>query len=308
MKLFNKSILALFALALGLTACSDDDEHVAGEQDKADRAGVYFPSANATSIEQDPELTEFTFQIARLNTSGALSVPLKVNTNEENVYTVPATAEFADGEAVANVTVAYNMPEVGKAYELVVEVDDEYVSLYKTYDGGYSYRVSVTRVKWNTLGEGTFYDDFWYGGTTPTLLGNVSIQQRDDNKSVYRVSNPYTNELLSSAGVTLGTYTNYYVFTLDKDDYVSWDSYLPINTFNDNYGAEILGWYPSSLSASLAESDADSYAQRDEEGNILYFVLNPYWYMLDIGGWGCSPLYIGFPDVDLESLAPWSEE
>lgn len=298
MKLFNKYMFVALAAVAGLTACSDDDNYVAGEQDSANKAGVYFISGQATSTELAPEEeTSLTIELARKNTTGAVTVPLTVE-GSADIFTV-TDAVFADGDSTTTATVSFPNAEIGTTYTFTVTVPDEYVAIYKTYGGtnaGYQYTASVIRVQWNELGTVQFYDGFWYG----VLFDNVKLQQRNDKPSVYRITNPYTDEFVTSMEETpSGYYSEYFSFTVDNDDYISWDNYFPYNTYNSSYGAAMLGWYPSALSSSIAANDENSKVQRDADGNVIYYELQPYWYMSGVGGYGCYPLIIGAPGVDL---------
>lgn len=301
MKMFKKYIFVALAAVLSLAACTDEDNsYVVGEQDSADKAGVYFPSINPASTELSPEdETTVTYVVARKNKSGQITVPINVDSNDDNVFNVPSSVTFADGDSVADLKVTFPTAAVGTTYSFTVSVPDEYVATYKSYDGvnhGYSFTSSIVRVKWNDLGTVQLYDGFWYG----VLLDDVKLQQRDDNKKVYRIENPFTDDLVTSLGETpSGYYSEYFSFTVNNSGYISWSNYFPYNTYNTDYGAAMLGWYPSTLNSSLASNDAQSHIVTDDDGNIIYFNLAPYWYMSGVGGYGCYSIIIGAPGVDL---------
>lgn len=307
MKMFQKYLFVALAAVVGLTACSDEDDYVAGEQDAAGKAGVWFPSTNASTTELAPEEeTAITIQLQRKDKSGEVTVPINVDSNGDDVFNVPSTATFADGDSLADVRITFPNAQVGTTYSLTLSVPAEYVSLYKSYEGtnhGYSFTTSVVRVKWNDLGTAQLYDGFWYGA----LFNDVKFQQRDDNKNVYRIANPYTDDFVSGMEETTSQYEEYFSFEVLADDGVSWDDYFPYNTYSVNNGGAILGWYPSALSESIADNDGKSKVHRDDSGNILYFELQPYWYILGVGGWGCYPLYISYPGVDLTTLPDFSD-
>ena len=195
MKLFSKYMFVALLSILALASCSDDDKYVAGEQDSADKAGVYFPVTDGGDNEVDPsDPTEFTFKVDRMNTKGALSVPLTVKSNDDNVFEVPATAEFADGEAETTVKVTFPQAAVGTTYGLEVEVPQEYVSLYKENAEKLSYATSYTRVKWEDMGVGYFVD-----GVISPLFGKnftmaVEIEKTvslDGKVTRYRFDSPF---------------------------------------------------------------------------------------------------------------------
>ena len=151
-------------------------------------------------------------------------------------------------------------------------------------------------MKWNSIGTGQWIDDFWYG-----FWDEIEIQQRDDKPEYYRVKSLYTDDVVTSSGSALGTYKDYFVFKVSKDGYVTWDTPLCINTSYQDTGIDILGHLPSQLSPDFAGDDAQSVATYDDEGNIQYLTIAPYWYVGDLGGFGIHNLYLAFPGYDLAS-------
>lgn len=199
MKIFSKYMFIALMTIIALASCGDDDKYVAGVQDSADKVGVYFPTTDGGSNEVDPaDPTEFTFKVARMNTNGAVSVPLNVVSNDEDIFHVPATAEFKDGEAETTVKVTFPDAGVGTTYALTVEVPQEYISLYKENADKVSFTTDYTRVKWESIGEG-----YWIDGNINTLFGVqplplvVEIEKTVsvDGKTIrYRFDSPFAYE------------------------------------------------------------------------------------------------------------------
>ncbi len=211
MKLFSKYMFIALMSILALASCGDDDKYVAGEQDAADKAGVYFPVIDGGDNEVDPaDPTEFAFKVDRYNTTGALSVPLTVKSNDDNVFVIPATAEFADGEAETTVKVTFPQAEVGTTYAMEVEIPEQYVSLYKENGGKISYTTSYTRVKWEDAGVGYFKD----GVISPLFGGNftmaVDLEKTisvDGKVTRYRFDSPFA--YVCTGQDELGAYIGY---------------------------------------------------------------------------------------------------
>lgn len=199
MKIFSKYMFIALMSIIALASCGDDDNYVAGAQDSADKVGVYFPTTDGGSNEVDPaDPTEFNIKVARMNTNGAVSVPLNVIANDENVFQVPATAEFKDGEAETTVKITFPNAAVGTTYALTVEVPQEYISLYKENADKVSFTTEYTRVKWESIGEG-----YWIDGNINTLFGVqplplvVEIEKTIslDGKTIrYRFDSPFAYE------------------------------------------------------------------------------------------------------------------
>ena len=300
MKLNKIFMLAGIAmLGFAMSSCSDDDnDYTPGEPVSADCPAVSFVAEETgKSIELDPtDPTEVTFTVTREKADAAASYNLTVLSNTDDVFVVPATVDFAAGAKEANVKATFNNAEVGKTYALEVALDDAVIDVYKTSTRK-SFTFKAVRVKWNNLGKGQWIDDFWYG-----FWDEVEIFQRDDKPEYYRVKSVYTDDLVASAGSATGTYQDYFVFKVAKSGAVTWDTPLLINTSYQDTGFDIIGHLPSELNSSLAEDDAKSVATYDEEGNIQYLTIAPYWYIDDLGGgFGIYNLYLAFPGYDLAS-------
>lgn len=295
MKSINKLFVllsAVFAMA-GFSSCSEEIDYTPAEPVDPSCPAVRFAAANESFFEIDPASPQFTVTLER-NATDAATYSLAVTRNDENAFVVPANVTFEAGQKEATVVVglAANAPT---ATDLTVSfgIDEAYVNPY--INGLPDYTGTVNIVKWNTVGVGQWLDGFWWG-----FWDEVTIQYRDDIPSLWRINNPYVDELGGG-----GTYEKYLYFTLNEDGTVTWDKWFFINTMYDE-GLEIKAYLPSALSASLASTDATSYAEYDEDGNMLYWQINPYWYVDGMGGWGAKyPCYLAFPGVDLATEWEW---
>ena len=212
MKIFSKYMFIALMSIIALASCGDDDKYVAGVQDSADKVGVYFPTTDGGSNEVDPaDPTEFTFKVARMNTNGAVSVPLNVVSNDEAIFHVPATAEFKDGEAETTVKVTFPDAAVGTTYALTVEVPQEYISLYKENADKVSFTTDYTRVKWESIGEGYWIDgniNSIYGVNPYPLVVEIEKTVSVDGKTIrYRFDSPFAYECTGQD--ELGGYIGY---------------------------------------------------------------------------------------------------
>lgn len=288
--------LAVAAIAMMLTAC-DSSEIDLGPVNSPAAAencpNMGFSKSNASKIELDPASPEFTVTVTR-SAKEAATYAISVVENQDNSFIVPENVTFAADQTSVDITVKMKEDAAtATPLKLTLSFSDDLINPY-TPDLK-SLTTQATLIKWNTIGKGQWIDGFWY-----ECYFDVDIVERDDQPGTYRIKSPYTDKLIEDFEQIKATYTDYLVFYLDEDDYVSWDKVLYINTIHPSYGAELKGYYPSDLSKSLEENNATSYAERDEEGNILYFQINPYWYMDGVGGFGCKyPCYLAFPGVDL---------
>ncbi len=293
----NKIFLLAGIAALGLfTSCSDDDDYTKGKPASGDQLQtVTFGADNYESIELDPaDATTKTFTLYRDSAyiENETTVPIKVVTNTDDVFVVPSEATFAAGSAATDITVTFDSAQIGVQYSLEIAVDDKYVNPY-SQDTYKTYSYNIQRVKWNSIGFGYWCDEFWYGD-----LFEVEVFQRDDQKNVYRIESPYTDEYLEEYWDyyeyedderVYGTYQKWLVFTI-KNDFVTWDDFT-FNTYHTGYGAEIWALYYSNNAKNCVV-----VRNEDEEAAIRYLAINPRFYMYGVGGWNSYYCYLVFPD------------
>ena len=158
----KKIFISLLFVLPFLFSCQQPevDPYQPGEEDNSGCYGVYFPSQEATgSHTLDPTMApEATFTAMRKNTSGAITVPLKV-TDPAGVFEV-GTLSFADGQSESTFTVKFPSTEMGTQYKLSVQIDDpQYASKYLNQPIALDY--SCLRVEWINFGHATFYEGWW---------------------------------------------------------------------------------------------------------------------------------------------------
>lgn len=130
------NIISLVAVAaFTLISCQKQVEpHQPGPAEVSGCYGVYFPTQAASgshvySPTQDPSI-EIT--LARTNTSGAITVPVKTTVSQDGIFTVGA-ATFADGQEETTFTVRFDSAEEGTTYSASFEIDDnQYASMYNS--------------------------------------------------------------------------------------------------------------------------------------------------------------------------------
>lgn len=223
MKAINKFFYALLALAtVGMVSCQEAETYEPGAPEVEGCYDVYFPDAATLEtqgptgeVELDPaDATEFTYTAYRNNTEGSITVPVVVKTNTDDKFTVSEIV-FQEGEDTAQFKVSLNESEIGVAYTLSLAIDDpQYVKQYESANAN-SLSVTITRVKWNDVGECAYTEDVltsWWGfGFEPTHpTYNVKVQVRADSideeafqaaldgtgsdaglSGIYRLVNPY---------------------------------------------------------------------------------------------------------------------
>lgn len=205
-----KNILYYFAavlLTVSMTSCVDEMIAEPGEPDHENCHGVYFPAQEGTGdIQIDPDDPKsFKFIVKRTNAKGELRVPVKVQSNEEGVF---STSEifFEEDAPSTELQVFFPSAKMGVTYDCTLTIDgDEYVSKYSSNASFISF--SVTRVKWNRLvgdngattglwRDGIFED--WFNLANPNAEKRVEIYERDDKPGYYRIHDVYSVDFMST--------------------------------------------------------------------------------------------------------------
>lgn len=154
MKAINKYFLLMLAGGLmTFSACSDDDWAPGAPTDPS-CIGAYFvagegfdASDNSYYYELEPENeTEVTLTVGRTNTSGAATVGIVPVVNTENVFQIPESVSFADGQAEVPLTISFPNAEIGVSYSFGLAFAEGTYDIYNslTYVSG-----EVIRIKWN---------------------------------------------------------------------------------------------------------------------------------------------------------------
>ena len=342
MKINKIFLFATLASAALFTACSDKDDDYSGPGEwnaTADYANIYFKDASKTESVDPTDPTTATFEVYRrvqheyvfgkdsegndsvisdkiLTALPARTVKLDIIENTNNVFKI-SDASFAEGDTVATVNVTYDGAEVGIPHVLKVSSSDP--SLVSYYSKDITFTYTVTRVKWNLLGKGTWEDNYYIGES-----GEAEIYQRDDNPSVFRVMHPLDEALAKAKANTdswdpgefNGKQPEYVELTVDKGGIVTYP-YFNSGCFNMNYEADVLIIHPKDLSSTADASNwthnkvLNYQADGKTPGQIQ---LAPWYYMNGVGGWnqsqqdgiiiitfpGYTPLYVAKVDEDFD--------
>lgn len=116
---------AVVAMAGLFTACSENDWSAGAP---AEGPQAYFSAEAPTSYKLTTEDTAVEIPVMRVETEGALEVPVLATIAEEDaaLFTVPAYVNFADGEATATLQISFDRAsmEDGASYSVMVTLDD----------------------------------------------------------------------------------------------------------------------------------------------------------------------------------------
>lgn len=152
MKKFINILSLITVAALAVVSCvKEKAEHEPGPAEAAGCYGVYFPTQDASGSHiynptQDPSV-EIT--VARTNTKGAITVPVKTTFSEDGIF-VLSDISFADGQAETTTTLRFDNAKEGVNYAASIEIqDNNYASLYS--EGAIALDFSLMRVEMKTM-------------------------------------------------------------------------------------------------------------------------------------------------------------
>lgn len=315
MKKINLILGALVCL-FAFSACTDEVDYTPATAESA--KGVYFPSTLPSQIDLTTDGTTFDVQICRTDTVGEETVALQVETSDTaNIFTIPSSVTFVDGQSSANITIAYDAEKLGYNYlDVTLSVAVESASAY----GGNTYAFTAGIPEpWESLGMATFTDAFFFYDTY-----QVEVQQNKLNPYQFRLVKPYHEALeVDDNGYWGGPWENtseYMNFNIlqpgetlgevaiTEEDLVY---FAPFNTGwnNPSYGAEVMLYHPAHFS-SLASEENFTYnyvVSYQENGLPAVVQLAPMYYMDGVGGWNKSQedgwVTIVFPGVVIKDYS-----
>lgn len=230
MKTINKYFL--LALAGGLfsfSACSDDIEREPSPIVPEDCQGAAFSAENEYDYELEPEATmEITLTVTREKSEGSATVGVEVLNNTENVFEVPATVSFADGEIKAPLTLKFPNAKIGTSYNYALKFTEGDYNPYSdksTYVSG-----SIIRIKWNPLETAIYTDGMIsvvYSVDYPlSWYANAEYATFPDGSMRVRLKSPYSAPETYDPDVN-GIYEGYPYF--DSENIVNPDVKMLIN-------------------------------------------------------------------------------
>ena len=184
---FNK-IIALPALALtmwGLGACTDEVKYDPAEELTTPQ--VYFPTTTPSSIEIEENQTSVTVNVERVNTSGAISVPVMasatVGGEATDIFTVSTVAAFADGSNTAPISIDFDFAKIKQEtnYTIVLNIEGADLTPY----GKSQQTVTLKYAPWSAwkkIGEAVFTSNgFGFTEAQPLMsrssLVNPALQE-----------------------------------------------------------------------------------------------------------------------------------
>lgn len=294
------------AMALGMTACNNDDDYVPATAEQGQQ--VYFSSEAPTVINASPVSNTVSIPVCRVVTTDAVTIPISVD-NKDGLFEVPSSITFNAGQAKTDLVLNYDLDKVGFDNYSTITVsiaDEQNKTVYGSSE--FTFKVGIP-APWTSLGMATFTEGFWSGGTF-----KVELQQNDIDPQTYRLVKPFAQDKnnydnyaaeyfefrIYKAGETL------YDVTLTQD--IVWYNNTPI--FNHPSYDDVInivfpgrfGKYPNE--ADWAHNTVITYK---EDGTPGIVQMAPFYYMFNTGGWDQSQkdgiITIAFPGFEVSDFS-----
>ena len=231
----NRLIKALsMLLIVALAACSDfEDTELISPDKPAGNQGVFFPTTNTAAHELEPtDPTQIIVTVSRSSSSGSASIPVSVVTNDDEVFNVPATADFDDGETETDLVITFPNADEGVTYNLALAVEGEQaVDPYGA--GAISTATQVTRIKWEAVEDpliymdGTFEGAGWGDNSRPMYVYAEKAQLGSSVR--YRLKNVYAPATSENPDAD-GVYNGFFNFDPGFDSSKDWLTVIEIHS------------------------------------------------------------------------------
>ena len=167
----KKNILFMVAAAMmTFAACEKEPVYVPGNP-TGDNDNVYFSELNSGSVVLASDASEFTVLVSREDSTAALSVPVDAWASVPEMFTFPATVEFAAGQSTAEYVVTTSSAiEMFKDYSVRLSVSDEYTHAYDSLAVYPRYSANVVKEDYAPYADGMYFDMFFTGQGWPITL------------------------------------------------------------------------------------------------------------------------------------------
>ena len=196
-------LVLMSVLTLSWTGCTDSVDYT--PTSPLEGQGVYFPSSTVTSYTVDGVAGSIDLNVYRSNSNGAFQAKLNADFNEngKDVFDVPATVDFPEGEDSTSITITYDGITRGTAYELSLSFEDatpyanSSIKLKVLYPSEVSY-------EWVVLSDKAVYTDnlFSMFGISDfnfkAELDKPIVVEKAKGYNMIRFRSPYDNDFFNA--------------------------------------------------------------------------------------------------------------
>jgi hypothetical protein len=182
MKLCMKAGLLLLATAAA--SCTQEE----GAMYDAKTNEAYFEKAAATYAFGADDPTSTTITLKRFISGGAVSVPIKVTAEASSLFTLPATADFADGKLETTITVTFSREALttGEPYLITIDVPE-----HQNLIPGYNISTKLTIMRdyvWSPSLSASLNSAWFVEDNLPVEVYKADLS---GGEALYRVVEPY---------------------------------------------------------------------------------------------------------------------
>lgn len=159
MKLFKSIIPALLAVvAVGFTACSDDDDYVVGQQSP----GAYFSDKLPATVAIPLDGSSFDITVNRTSADDPATYTL-TSTDESGLFNIPSSVTFTGSELTAPVTITFDPSKVefDTPYPITLKLESATAYGKETYSFN---AIKANPMEVEELGDAIYtYNGIWKG-------------------------------------------------------------------------------------------------------------------------------------------------
>lgn len=236
-----KNLFYVLAATLTLASCSDDMDYTPAPKETG--PAVYFSSDAEEVIEIAVDATSVTIPVYRMDAAAQMTVAIDHTQPAGNLFTVPSSVTFAEGEQKADMTITFDFSKIEPDVQYVITLaisDSDATTQY----GAESYTFAICySAPYKSIGMCTYTDDllesvFEFSKDGYANTWQVEIEENELTPGLFRLKNPYTtSECPYWDG---GIYWNPSV-----DNYLIIDATNPNEVFlpEQTFGVDFIGEY-----------------------------------------------------------------
>lgn len=175
MKLFKNTVIAMLSLAVAAgfaTACSDDDDYMAGEQSP----GAYFAKGLPATVNAPEQGASVEVTLNRTSTDAPTTYNLTL-TDESGLFTAPTSVSFDNDKLTSTIRIAYTEGTLTEGVKYPVKLVVDNASQY----GAAVYEFNITQpspMVTEKFGVGTYTYNGCWTGTDPDLTATITYSTR----------------------------------------------------------------------------------------------------------------------------------